>query len=63
MCADGEIALFGGSSLLEGRVEVCIDNAWSTVCDDAWDVTDATVVCRQLGFREKSKIECNSLWM
>ena len=38
-----------GNTLLEGRVEVCMDNQWGTVCQSNWGAADAQVVCRQLG--------------
>jgi len=34
----------------EGRVEICRNNSYGTICDDQWDVLDAKVACTQLGF-------------
>ena len=48
-CTQGAIRLQGGT-VNQGRVEICNNNIWGTVCDDSFTTPDAQVICRQLGF-------------
>ena len=39
----------------EGRVQICYNNEWGTVCNTGWGQEEAMVVCRQLGFLTQSE--------
>ena len=49
-CTNGDLRLSGGITSQQGRVEMCYERQWGTVCDDYWGTNDAQVACRQLGF-------------
>ena len=49
-CTDGTVRLVDGPLKNAGRVEICINGVWGTVCGFGWNRNDAEVVCRQLGY-------------
>lgn len=54
-CDDGNVQLVNGLSQYNGRVEVCINGDYYTVCDYHWTSEDASVTCKQLGYDSKGE--------
>lgn len=45
-----KVRLVPSSSSSTGTVQVQYNGSWGTVCSNGWDINDAHVVCRQLGY-------------
>ena len=66
-CSDRELRLAGGNDNVvqgtrEGRVEICINNAWGTVCRTLFGNPDAQVACHELGgFYREGKADRRSV--
>ena len=50
VCEERTIRLADGIIEQEGRVEVCLNGVWGSVCDDGWEKADAHVVCNEMGY-------------
>lgn len=53
LCDTGELRLVNGSGGMvnnNGRLEFCRNGVWGTVSDYEFDMADARVACRKLGF-------------
>ena len=51
-CREGEVRIIDRNTMIQGRVEICFDEVWGTVCNENWGQADATVVCRELEYFE-----------
>ena len=49
-CTNGKVRLVGGSGPHEGRVEICVNEVWGTICSNSSNTAVAKVVCGQLGY-------------
>lgn len=51
-CSEGDIRLADGKIDQEGRIEVCSNGVWGTICDTHFDIADGHVVCSNLGYKK-----------
>ena len=62
ICYDGDVRLVNGSQPYEGRVEVCFNETWGTICDSLYfwqlGLSGADVVCNQLGYSGACEHAC-----
>ena len=52
LCSEGEVKLVGGSDDgdISGRVEMCVNEEWRSICSLGWSAQNTEVLCRELGY-------------
>ena len=55
-CTDGQIRLSGGSTLLNGRAEICYNNVWFGVCPTYQNLNNYNAFCRTLGYAGQGRV-------
>ena len=55
-CINGSIRL-GDGAVLRGRVEVCYNGSWVTICSHSWTAKEATVICSHLGYSHYGRVK------
>ena len=61
VCTEAEVRLVNGSDGSEGRVELCYQGVWITICDLLWGIQEAQVVCRQLGYPNATECQFDGM--
>ena len=51
ICQNGELRLVDGANEFEGRLELCWNETWGSICDGFWTEFESDVACRQLGYQ------------
>lgn len=51
-CTNGDISLIDGPNVREGRVQICLNKAWGTVCNTRFSDEDAAIACLSMEFEK-----------
>ena len=54
-CSHGNVRLVEGPVSSEGRLEICLQRRWGSVCYFSWDTRESSIACEQLGFQSESE--------